>query len=227
VMGNVGCIPPKDGYLEFVREITEEWDILLIFDEVITGFRLAPGGAQEYYGVVPDLTTLGKILGGGFPIGALVGRRDLMEHLSPSGPVYQAGTFNGNPISITAGIATLEQLDEEFYKKTFRSAEKIYRFIEECAEERGIPHCVNGVGSMFQIYFTDGEVLDYESAKRSNIEMFNRYFYGLLERGVFIPPSQFECCFTSVKHEKEVIEETLRTIEEVFRNFNKNKIKYY
>ncbi|AXI25541.1 glutamate-1-semialdehyde-2,1-aminomutase [Methanofervidicoccus sp. A16] len=217
VMGNVGCIPPKDGYLEFVREITEDWDILLIFDEVITGFRLAPGGAQEYYGIVPDLTTLGKILGGGFPIGALVGRRDLMEHLSPSGPVYQAGTFNGNPISITAGIATLEQLDEDFYRKTFRSAEKIYRFIGECAEERNIPHCVNGMGSMFQIYFTDEEVLDYESAKKSNIEMFNRYFYGLLERGVFIPPSQFECCFTSVKHEGEVIEETLRAIEEVFK----------
>ena len=217
VMGNVGCIPPREGYLEFVREITEEWDILLIFDEIITGFRLAPGGAQEYYNVIPDLTTLGKILGGGFPIGALVGRRDLMEHLSPSGPVYQAGTFNGNPVSVTAGIATLEQLDRDFYRKTFTSAEKICEFIEECAEERGIPHWINRVGSMFQIYFTKGKVLDYESARRSDIEMFNRYFYGLLERGVFIPPSQFECCFTSVKHEGGVIEETLRTIEEVFR----------
>ena len=122
VMGNVGCILPKEGYLEFLREITKENDILLIFDEVITGFRLAKGGAQEYFGVVPDIATLGKILGGGFPIGAIVGRRELMEQFSPLGAIYQAGTFNGNPISITAGIATLEQLDDGFYKKTARTA---------------------------------------------------------------------------------------------------------
>ena len=218
VMGNVGCIPPKDGYLEFLREITEENDIILIFDEVITGFRIAPGGAQEYYGVVPDLATVGKIVGGGFPIGAIVGKKELMENFSPNGTIYQAGTFNGNPISVTAGIETLKNLNDEFYSYTSKTAKKISDFIGETAEKYEIPNQVYNVSSMFQIYFNENEVLDYETAKKSNTERFMKYFYGLLDNGVFIAPSQFECCFTSIKHNDEVVEKTLNAIEEVFKN---------
>ncbi|HIP16997.1 MAG TPA: glutamate-1-semialdehyde-2,1-aminomutase [Methanothermococcus okinawensis] len=217
VMGNIGCIPPKEGYLEFLREITIENDIILIFDEVITGFRLSPGGAQEYYGVIPDLATIGKILGGGFPIGAIVGRKDIMENLSPNGPIYQAGTFNGNPISIAAGIATLKNLNSEFYNETFKSSKKISEFIRECADRNNIPNQVHNIGSMFQIYFNSYEVMDYESAKRSDTEKFMEYFYGLLDRGVFIAPSQFECCFTSIKHDNDIVDLTLNAIEEVFK----------
>ncbi|EHP87592.1 glutamate-1-semialdehyde 2,1-aminomutase [Methanotorris formicicus] len=218
VMGNVGCILPKEGYLEFLREITEENGILLIFDEVITGFRLARGGAQEYFDVVPDLATLGKILGGGFPIGAIVGKKEIMEMMSPSGPIYQAGTFNGNPISITAGIETLKQLDDRFYKETTKTAEKVANYLREVSEKYNIPAKVYNIASMFQIYFNDKEVLNYEIAKQSNTDLFMKYFWNLLENGVFIPPSQFECCFTSIKHDDEVIEKTINAIEEAFKN---------
>ncbi len=217
VMGNIGCIPPKDGYLKFLRETCDDNNILLIFDEVITGFRLAPGGAQEYYNVIPDLTTLGKILGGGFPIGALVGKKEYMEELSPNGSIYQAGTFNGNPISITGGIATLKKLDDNFYRHTFNASEKISNFIDEIFDNLNIPHRVYRVGSMFQIYFNEEDVINYEIAKKSNTELFMKYFHGLLNNGVFIPPSQFECCFTSIKHDDEVIDYTLDTIEKVAR----------
>ena len=218
VMGNVGCILPKEGYLEFLREITEENDILLIFDEVITGFRLAKGGAQEYFGVVPDIATLGKILGGGFPIGAIVGKKDIMEQFSPLGAIYQAGTFNGNPISITAGIATLEQLDDKFYKETTRTAKTLAETLRDLADKYNIKAKVYNIASMFQIYFNNKEVINYEIAKQSDVEKFMKYFWGLLERGVFIPPSQFECCFTSIKHDDEVIDKTIKAMEDVFRS---------
>ncbi|AEF96644.1 glutamate-1-semialdehyde 2,1-aminomutase [Methanotorris igneus] len=218
VMGNVGCILPKEGYLKFLREITEENGIILIFDEVITGFRLAKGGAQEYYGVIPDLATLGKILGGGFPIGAIVGKKEIMEQMSPSGPIYQAGTFNGNPVSITAGIETLKQLDDKFYKETTKTAEKLANCLREVSERYNIPAKVYNIASMFQIYFNDKEVLNYEIAKQSDTERFMKYFWNLLENGVFVPPSQFECCFTSIKHNDEVVEKTMNAIEEAFKN---------
>ncbi|WP_456471813.1 glutamate-1-semialdehyde 2,1-aminomutase [Methanocaldococcus sp.] len=214
VMGNVGCILPKEGYLKFLREITEENNILLIFDEVITGFRLAKGGAQEYFNIIPDLATLGKILGGGFPIGAIAGRREIMEHFSPVGKVYQAGTFNGNPISITAGIATLEQLDDKFYKKTFKSTKKIVDSLNEIVNKYNIEAKVYSIGSMFQIYFNKEEVINYDIAKKSDTEKFMKYFHELLKRGIFIPPSQFECCFLSIKHDDEVIEKTINALDE-------------
>ncbi len=217
IMGNVGCIPPKENYLKFLREITEENDILLIFDEVITGFRISPGGAQEYYGVIPDLATVGKILGGGFPIGAIVGKREFMEEFSPNGTIYQAGTFNGNPISITAGIETLKNLDSRFYSKTAKTAKKLSDFIEQMAEKYDIAGKVYNVSSMFQIYFNNDDVVDYETAKKSDTEKFMKYFHGLLEEGVFIAPSQFECCFTSIKHDNEAIEKTMNAIEEAFK----------
>ena len=217
VMGNVGCILPKDEYLQFLREITEENNIILIFDEVITGFRISKGGAQEYFGVVPDLATIGKILGGGFPIGAIVGKKELMEQFSPNGSIYQAGTFNGNPISISAGIETLKQLDDNFYNKTFKSAKKLSSEIDNIATNLEIPHKTYNIGSMFQIYFNDKEVINYDIAKNSNTELFMKYFYKLLENGVFIAPSQFECCFTSIKHTDEVIDETIKIVEKVMK----------
>ncbi|MBB6068136.1 glutamate-1-semialdehyde 2,1-aminomutase [Methanococcus maripaludis] len=213
VMGNVGCIPPKDGYLQFLREITEENGILLIFDEVITGFRLSKGGAQEYYGIKSDLATVGKILGGGFPIGAITGKKEYMEQFSPNGQIYQAGTFNGNPISITAGIETLKNLDDKFYKETTKKADILSNFLRETAEKYNVPAKVYNVASIFQVYFNDKEIVTYEDAKSSDTEKFMKYFYTLLENGVFVAPSQFECCFTSIKHNDEVLEKTMNAID--------------
>ena len=217
VMGNVGCIPPKNGYLEFLRRITSENGIILIFDEVITGFRLAEGGAQEYYGVTPDLVTYGKILGGGFPIGALSGKKEYMERIVPSGDVYQAGTFNGNPISVTAGIAALEQLDKKFYTELEKKGQYLRKGIEDILGEQDLNYKVVGLASMFQIYFTDRDVYDYQDAKTANTGNFDAYFHKLLDNGVFIPPSQFECCFISLKHSTYDLESTLGAIEEALK----------
>jgi glutamate-1-semialdehyde 2,1-aminomutase len=217
VMGNVGCIPPKEGYLEFLRRITSENGIILIFDEVITGFRLAEGGAQEYYDITPDLVTFGKILGGGFPIGALAGKKEYMERIAPSGDVYQAGTFNGNPISITAGIAALVQLDKNFYTELEKKGQYLRKGIGDILVEQGLDYKVVGLSSMFQIYFTDRDVYDYQDAKTADTGKFDVYFHKLLEKRVFIPPSQFECCFISLKHSEDDLEFTLRAIEEALK----------
>jgi glutamate-1-semialdehyde 2,1-aminomutase len=217
VMGNIGCIPPKEGYLNFLREITDENNIVLIFDEVITGFRLAEGGAQEYYGVKPDLVTMGKILGGGYPMGSLAGKKEYMEMIAPSGNVYQAGTFNGNPISVSAGLATLKQLDNSFYKDLSDKGNYMRNGISNILDEQGLQYQVAGLSSMFQLYFTDKEVMDYKDAKTSNTDKFTKYFHNLLGAGVFIPPSQFECCFISLFHGKEELEHTLEVIEQALK----------
>ena len=213
VMGNVGCIEPKPGFLEFVRKITEENNIVLIFDEVITGFRLARGGAQDYYNVMPDLTTLGKIVGGGFPMGAFCGRAEIMEMIAPQGSVYQAGTFSGNPISVQGGISTLTQLDDKFYKDLERKGEflrgNIFSIIDE--EEYNIQPV--GLASMFQIYFNPQEVHNYADAQNSDRKQFLKYFKTLLREGVFIPPSQFECNFISSAHSMEDLQKTSEAIE--------------
>lgn len=213
VMGNVGCIPPKEGYLKFLREITAENGVVLIFDEVITGFRVAEGGAQDYFGVTPDLVTLGKILGGGFPMGALAGKKELMGMLAPSGGVYQAGTFNGNPISVTAGLNTLKQLDSNFYRDLNQKGNYMRGGIQDILDDHGLDFNVAGLSSMFQLYFTDKEVWNYEDAKSSDVDKFGRYFHSLLDSGVFIPPSQFECCFISLVHEESALEITLEAME--------------
>jgi glutamate-1-semialdehyde 2,1-aminomutase len=213
-MGNIGCIPPQKGYLKFLRKITEENDIILIFDEVITGFRLAKGGAQDYFGVTPDLVTLGKILGGGFPIGAFAGKKQIMEMIAPSGDVYQAGTFNGNPISITAGLETLKQLDKNFYNELNIKGKKIRTGIEDILQDAALEYHVAGLSSMFQLYFTDKVVRNYSQAKSADTEKFSRYFHTILKNGVFVPPSQYECCFISIKHSTENIIKTLEVIEE-------------
>ncbi len=213
IMGNIGIIPPMDKYLEFLRDITIENGIILIFDEVITGFRISEGGAQEYFGVKPDLVTFGKILGGGFPIGALSGKKELMEMLAPSGNVYQAGTFNGNPISITAGLATLKQLNNSFYSAMDTKGEILRKGIQDILEDHNLDYQVAGMSSMFQIYFTENEVWNYEDAKTADTEKFTTYFKTLLKEGVFVPPSQFECCFLSKMHDDVDIQDTLNIID--------------
>jgi len=212
IMGNVGFIPPKGDYLKFLREITSQNDIILIFDEVITGFRIAEGGAQEYFGVTPDLVTFGKILGGGFPIGALAGKKEFMEMIAPAGTVYQAGTFNGNPVSITAGLAMLNQLNDDFYAESDRKGNMIRTGIQDILSDNNLDFKIVGLSSMFQLYFTDKEVYDYNSAKSADTEKFNQYFQTLLKNGVFIPPSQFECCFISSMHDEEDIQKTLEAV---------------
>jgi glutamate-1-semialdehyde 2,1-aminomutase len=217
VMGNIGCIPPREGYLKFLREITSENNIILIFDEVITGFRLARGGAQEYFNITPDISTFGKILGGGFPMGALAGKKEYMELIAPSGTVYQAGTFNGNPISITAGLATLNHLDEKFYNELNKKGNHLRGEMDSILENQQLNYQVAGLTSMFQIYFTDKKVWDYQDAKTADTEKFQLYFHKLLEKGVFIPPSQFECCFISEKHSQEDLGFTLNAVEEAIK----------
>ncbi len=219
VIGNAGCILPQEGYLKFLREITEENDVLLIFDEVITGFRLALGGAQEYYKVTPDIATLGKILGGGFPIGAVVASRAIMEKLSPVGKVYQAGTFNGNPISMAAGYAAVSELEDgRVYKKVNALAERLAKGLEEVSTDAGFATKVYRIASMLQMYFSRDEVIDYKSALKADKELFLGFQRGLLDRGVFLPPSQYECNFISFAHGDEEIAYTIDAAEEVLRS---------
>ncbi|GAB4311397.1 MAG: glutamate-1-semialdehyde 2,1-aminomutase [Methanobacteriaceae archaeon] len=218
VMGNIGCIPPKDNYLTFLRNITRENDIILIFDEVITGFRLAEGGAQDYYKVTPDLVTLGKILGGGFPMGALAGKKELMKNIAPSGDVYQAGTFNGNPISITAGLTTLNELNSKFYTELDKKGDLLRSAIRDIINDYKKNYQVAGLSSMFQIYFTKKEVLDYKDAKMADTEKFSQYFNLLLEKGIFIPPSQFECCFISSMHNTQDLDKTIEIIGDAIKS---------
>ncbi len=218
IIGNAGCIMPKEGYLQFLREITQENNALLIFDEVITGYRLSLGGAQEYYNVTPDVTTIGKIIGGGLPIGAIVARREVMEQFSPVGKVYQAGTFNGNPLSMVAGYAAVSELEKgRVYKKLEKLGKRMRNGLKEISEKLEIKARTYGVASMFQIYFTDREVVDYRTALKSNAEFFLKFQRELLKRGVFLPPSQYECNFISYAHGENEIEETLHKVEEVLR----------
>jgi glutamate-1-semialdehyde 2,1-aminomutase len=211
VIGNIGVVLPKDGFLETMREVTERYGVVLIFDEVITGFRLVLGGAQEYYCVEPDLTTLGKVLGGGFPLAAFAGREDMMRMIAPSGKVYQAGTFSGNPVSVAAGLATLHILRERksFYSQLERKCEKLAKGLEGVAEGLGLRVQVNRVGSMFQVFLTGEPVYDYASAKRSDSKRFMTMHRKLLDLGVFVPASQFETCFLSTAHTDKDIAKTV------------------
>ena len=211
VVGNMGCVPPAAGFLEALRELTSRHGALLIFDEVMTGFRVAFGGAQQRYGIRPDLTTLGKVIGGGLPVGAYGGRKDIMKHVAPVGPVYQAGTLSGNPLAVAAGLAMLRHLKRhpEVYDRLETRAAAL------CASApAGIT--VNRVGSMFTFFFTDGPVTDYESAKRSDTARFGRFFRAMLERGVYLPPSQFEAAFVSAAHTEDDIRQTIAAAREAF-----------
>lgn len=218
IIGNIGCVMPKPGYLRFLRKITKEHEVLLIFDEVITGFRLGLGGAQGYYGVKPDITTLGKILGGGLPIGCIASTRDVMEHMAPVGEVYQAGTFNGNPLSMTAGLAAIGELERPgVYEALEKTGGHMRKGLRDISEDLGIDTRVYGVASMYQMYFTGEEVTDYQSALRADKDLFLRYQQELLKKGVFLPPSQYECNFISTAHREEDIERTLVEMESALR----------
>lgn len=218
VAANMGVVPPQPGYLEFLRGITRRYGALLIFDEVITGFRLAPGGAQEYYRVTPDLTALGKIVGGGMPIGAYGGRREIMETVSPLGPVYQAGTLSGNPVATAAGIETLRILEEDpgIYKRLEEKAERIARAVTEAA---GDTVCVNRAGSLLSIFFTHRKVTDYESALSSDTARYAAWFGHLLDHGIYVAPSQFEALFLSDAHTDEDIGNTCEAMRLFYENY--------
>ena len=216
IAGNMGVIPPHDGYLAELREITSEHGILLIFDEVITGFRVAYGGAQSRYGVIPDMTCLGKVIGGGMPVGAYGGRKDIMQSVAPLGDVYQAGTLSGNPLAMSAGIATLKTLAEpNVYELLENRAQALAEGLKSATDRHGIDAYHNRVGSMLMFYFTNKAVSDYETAQTSNINRFGQYFWGLLERGVYIAPSQFEAGFVSLSHSQSDVDLTVRTADEV------------
>jgi glutamate-1-semialdehyde 2,1-aminomutase len=217
VAGNMGLVAPVDGFLNTLRELTEKAGSLLIFDEVMTGFRVAYGGAQSLYGISPDISTLGKIIGGGLPVGAYGGRQDVMRHIAPQGPVYQAGTLSGNPVAMAAGIATLKEIRQPgFYDALDEKSERLTAGLRSSAEQIGIEITVDRVGSMAGLFFTGSEVKNFEDAKKSNLEMFSAYYQGMLQRGIYLAPSQFEALFVSSAHNNEYIDQTIRAAAEVF-----------
>jgi len=214
VGANMGIVPAAPGVLSGLREITQRHGALLIFDEVITGFRVARGGAQERFGMSPDLTTMGKVMGGGLPCAAFGGRADIMERLAPVGPVYQAGTLSGNPVAVAAGLATLDLIDRlEPYAGIEDAATEISMGASEILSSRGIPHSVNRVAGLFSIFFGEGEVTDYDSAQRADHETYSRFFHAMLSEGVYLPPSGYEAWFVGGVHGAPEIERTLQAVE--------------
>ena len=218
VGANMGVVPPKKGFLEGLRKLCDEYGALLIFDEVITGFRLAFGGAAEYFGVTPDLVTYGKIIGAGMPVGAYGGRREIMELVSPVGKVYQAGTLSGNPIAMAAGLTQLKYLYEhqEIYKDLEEKGKRLYGGMEKMLAEKNLPYHINYVSSLGSLFFTEQEVVDYTSAKSSDTKAFSEYFKGMLAQGIHMAPSQFEAMFLSVAHTDEIIDQTLEAVRNYF-----------
>jgi len=216
VVGNMGCVPPEPGFLEACRELCTKHGTVLIFDEVMTGFRVAYGGAQERFGVTPDLTTLGKIVGGGMPVGAYGGRADIMDTVSPVGPVYQAGTLSGNPLAMASGIATLTTLrDENPYPRLEETTTRLCTAIDEAASAAGIEHSIGQVGSMFTLFFNPERVVSFEQSGKSDTDRFAKYFWGMIDRGVYLPCSQFEANFVSAAHSDEDIDRTIAAASEV------------
>lgn len=217
VVGNAGCVPPQSGFLEKLRALTAEQGTVLIFDEVMTGFRIAHGGAQQLYGIQPDLTTLGKIIGGGLPVGAYGGKASLMELVAPAGPVYQAGTLSGNPLAVAAGLKTLELLRRPgFYERLEAQSERLCTGLEAEAARAELTLTINRVGSMFTAFFARGPVTDYASAKTSDTNAFGKFFRVLLNEGVYFPPAQFEAAFVSAAHSDDDIAETIRAAGKAF-----------
>ncbi len=210
IAGNMGVVPPQPGFLEVLRKVTSQSGTLLIFDEVITGFRVSFGGAQKLYGVSPDLTCLGKIIGGGLPVGAYGGKKEIMDHIAPTGAVYQAGTLSGNPVAVTAGIEMLNLLSQPgVYDDLEKKSERLCSGFKENVKQAGVTATFTRVGSMFSMFFTDQEIVSFESVKTSDTELFKRYFNAMLEEGIYIAPSQFEAGFMSAVHTDEDIDATL------------------
>lgn len=222
IVGNSGCLLPQQGFLEQLRELCDTYGTLLIFDEVMTGFRVARGGAQELFGVVPDLTTLGKVVGGGMPIGVYGGKKQIMEKVSPVGAMYQAGTLSGNPVCVAAGIATLRQLeDKQTYEHLYQKSEYLQKSIESLSEKYSIPVVVNGMGPMFTVFFTERtSVMSFEDAKQSNLDLYGRFFREMLSRGVLFPPSQFEAAFWGLCHTDDILDVTISKIEQSFQSMS-------
>ena len=218
VAGNMGLVPPRPGYLPLLRDLTAKNGALLVFDEVMTGFRLAYGGAQALYGVVPDITVLGKIIGGGLPAAAYGARAGIMDHISPAGPVYQAGTLSGNPLAMAAGIATLEVLRESPpYARLEALSARLAEGLDRAAVDAGVPHVVQRVGSMLTLFFHPDPIHNYEEAKRSNVPLFGRFFWEMLARGVYLPCSQFEAAFVSAAHAEDDIDQTIAAAAEALK----------
>jgi glutamate-1-semialdehyde 2,1-aminomutase len=211
VGGNMGCVPAKGEFLQALRDLCDAEKILLVYDEVMTGFRLAKGGAQELYDIAPDLTTFGKIIGGGLPVGAYGGRAEIMKMIAPSGPVYQAGTLSGNPLAMTAGFETLSIIDEtpDFYAQLEEKSSYLVNGIADGLKKLDLNYTINRVGSMFTLFFTDADVIDFDTAKLSDTGKFSVYFGKMLESGVYLPPSQFEACFVSIAHTQEDLDKTI------------------
>ena len=221
IAGNMGLVTPIVGFLEALRELTHKYESILIFDEVMTGFRVALGGAQSLYGISPDLTCFGKIIGGGLPVGAYGGRRDLMNHIAPQGSVYQAGTLSGNPIAMAAGIATLEQIRTDgFYESLEKNSERLASGLSNAAQNAGIAATVSHIGSMLGMFFTDQDVKNFNDAKKCNLDMFSAFYNGMRENGIYIAPSQFEVLFVSAAHSAEDIEKTIRAAEVVLKEMS-------
>ena len=218
VVGNIGCVLPRPGFLETLRKLTKSCGIVLIFDEVMTGFRVAYGGAQEHFGITPDMTCLGKVIGGGLPVGAYGGKKEIMSIVSPEGPVYQAGTLSGNPLAMTAGIETLKLLSKDgVYRKLEKSAALLEKKLVAAARKAGVKTRFYRAGTMFCTYFTDRDVTDYASAKTADTAKFSTFFSGMLKRGIYIAPSQFEAGFISTAHSENDIEKTARAAYESFK----------
>jgi glutamate-1-semialdehyde 2,1-aminomutase len=217
VAGNMGVVLPKEGFLAGLKEVCENEGALLIFDEVITGFRLAPGGAQEYFGVIPHLTTLGKILGGGLPVGAYGGKREIMEKISPVGPVYQAGTLSGNPLAMAAGIANLNKLNEGFYEDLREKSNYLWEGFENNCRELKINYAFNKIESMACMFFTESKVESFKDALKSDTKKYAAFFHSMLKKGVYLAPSQFEAMFVSAAHTKEDLDKTIKAHHEVLK----------
>jgi glutamate-1-semialdehyde 2,1-aminomutase len=218
VVGNMGCVPPASGYLEALRAITKRDQSLLVFDEVMTGFRLAYGGAQELYGIQPDLTTMGKIIGGGLPVGAYGGPSEIMDLIAPLGPVYQAGTLSGNPLAMAAGYATLSYLRDhkDVYAKLDKLAGEVVAGVAAAAKDAGVTMCHNRVGSMFTWFFAKGPVTDWTSAEKCDTKAFGNFFRAMLENGIYLPPSQFEAAFLGAGHTEQDIQQTIAAAKQAF-----------
>jgi glutamate-1-semialdehyde 2,1-aminomutase len=217
VAGNMGCIPPAEGFLEGLRALCDQYTSLLIFDEVMTGFRLAKGGAQELLGVKADIVTYGKVLGGGLPVGAFAAKKEIMKHLAPEGPVYQAGTLSGNPLAMAAGLAMLQALDADpqIYTRLAEKTERLELGLNTVLENKGIPYQINRLGSMISLHFTEQPVIDFETAAKGDNERFNSYFHGMLNEGIYLPPSAFESYFLNDALSLEDIDKTIHSFQKV------------
>jgi len=224
VAGNMGCVPPAPGYLQAVRDVTSRHGALLVFDEVITGFRVAYGGAQQLYGVEADLTCLGKIIGGGLPVGAFGGRAEVMDYVAPLGPVYQAGTLSGNPLAVSAGLATLRLLKEiDPYQELEQRSAKLHHGLAEAAAEAGVTATINRVGSMLTTFFTGAGVTDWNTAKESNTQQYAQFFRAMLHEGIYLAPSQFECAFLGLEHINEVLDRTIHAARRSFETLARER----